>query len=248
MQKNRQGSESQSLDVVFRSDTIVPDMNTLSAGDLGATLLGKTRGAVLGLLLGRPDQEFHVRQVARLSGATLGPVQRELKLLAQIGVLKSRKVGHQLLYSANATSPVHEELRSLVVKTVGMADILKAAMNPLAAQIRVAFLFGSFAQGRHQAASDVDVMVIGDTSLADVAKALADSQRRLGREINPTVYRAAEFATKVNDGHHFLNAVIAGPKVFLIGDEHELSRLAEERLASTPQNKPPGNRRVARGG
>ena len=75
-------------------------MDTIATDEVGSVLLGKTRGAVLGLLLGRPDEEFHVRQIARLSGATLGPVQRELKLLARIGVLKCRAVGHQLLYGA----------------------------------------------------------------------------------------------------------------------------------------------------
>jgi predicted nucleotidyltransferase len=232
--------------IVSKSDTIVPDMDTPTVDDLGTVLFGRTRGAVLGLLLSRPDEEFHVRQIARLSGATLGPAQRELKLLAQVGVLKCREVGHQLLYRADPASPIHEELRGLIVKTVGMADVLKAAMRPLAAQITIAFLFGSFAQGRQQAASDVDLMVIGDTSVAAVAKALAEPQRRLGREINPTVYRAAEFTAKLREGHHFLGAVMAGPKVLLIGDEHELSRLAEERVDSAAQDQSAGNRRPAR--
>jgi hypothetical protein len=92
--------------------------------------------------MGRPDEEFHVRQIARLSGATLGPVQRELKLLARVGVLKCREVGSQLLYRADPASPVHEELRGLVIKTVGVADVLKPALSGVA-EIRVAFLFGS---------------------------------------------------------------------------------------------------------
>jgi hypothetical protein len=101
-------------------------MDTPTVDDLGTVLLGRTRGAVLGLLLGRPDEEFHVRQVARLSGATLGPVQRELKLLARVGVLKCREVGNQLLYHADPASPVHEELRGLVIKTVGIMPELEA--------------------------------------------------------------------------------------------------------------------------
>jgi uncharacterized protein len=221
-------------------------METPSVDELGKVLWGKTRGAVLGLLLTRPDEEFHVRQVARLSGATLGPVQRELKLLAGIGILKCREVGHQLLYRADPVSPVYDELRGLVVKTVGMADVLRSAIKPLADQIPVSFVFGSFAHGRQHAASDVDVMVIGDTLVATVAKAMAAAQRRLNREINPTVYRPAEFAAKLRDGHHFLSAVMASPKVFLIGDEHELSRLAEERVASAPQDHAAGNRRPDR--
>lgn len=221
-------------------------MDTPTVDDLGTVLLGRTRGAVLGLLLSRPDEEFHVRQIARLSGATLGPVQRELKLLAQVGVLNCREVGNQLLYRADPTSPVHEELRGLIIKTVGMADVLKAALRGLVGQIRVAFLFGSFAKGLQQKASDVDLMVVGDVSMATLAKALTESQRRLSREINPAIYRGTEFAIKLRDGNHFLNAVMAGPKIFLIGDEHELSRVAEERMAPAPQNQPAGNRRANR--
>lgn len=232
--------------VVSISDTIVSDMDTVAIDDLGTVLLGKTRGAVLGLLLSRPDEEFHVRKIARLSGATLGPVQRELKLLSQIGILKRREVGHQLLYRADPASPIHEELRGLVLKTVGMADLLKKAISPLSAQIQMAFVFGSFAHGRQHAASDVDLMVVGNTSVATVAKALAEPQRRLSREINPSIYRSAEFAAKLREGHHFLTAVMASPKIFLIGDEHELSRLAKERLAPATPNQSTGNRRVAR--
>ena len=95
----------------------------------------------------------------------------------------------------DAASPVHE-LRSLVVKTVGLADLLREAIEPLKGHIRVALLFGSFAQGRQRVASDVDLMVIGATSVAAIAKALTSAQTRLGREINPTIYRPAEFATQ----------------------------------------------------
>jgi predicted nucleotidyltransferase len=220
-------------------------MDTLNIDDLGTALFGKTRGAVLGLLLSRPDEEFHVRQVARLSGATLGPVQRELKLLAQVGILSRREVGRQILYQADPASPIRDELRGIVIKTVGMADLLKSAIKPLAEQIRVAFLFGSFARGREHKASDIDLMVIGDTTVAAISRALAEAQRRLGREINPTLYRSAEFAAKLSDEHHFINAVMNGPKVFLLGDEHELSRVAKERMASAAQDKPAGSRRLA---
>lgn len=207
--------------------TIVPIQRTLSAADLSSVLLGKTRGAVLSLLLGRPDGEYHVRQIARLSGAALGPTQRELKLLARVGVLKSRLQGRQLLYRADPTSPVYHELRSLVVKTVGMSDVLKEALSPLATQIRVAFVFGSFARSQHRAASDVDLMVIGDLTFAALATALRVPQKSLGRDVNPSLYRPSEFSAKLNDGHHFLNAVVDGPKLFLIGDQNDLSRLAE---------------------
>ena len=210
------------------------------------TLLGKTRGAVLGLLLGRPDEEFHVRQVARLSGASLAPAQRELKVLARVGVLKCRAVGRQLLYAADPASPVYEELRGIVAKTVGAAGLLAAALRPLAAQVRVAFLFGSVARGEERASQRRGRDGGRRRAVRDGRPALAGPQRRLGREVNPTVYRPAEFADRLAAGHHFLTAVLAAPKVYLVGDEHELSRVAEERLAAPARHDEAGGHRPAR--
>src|SRR5579863_3820980 len=122
-------------------------MITQAANELGGVMFGKTRGLVLAMLLGRPDEEFHVRQVVRLSGGGLGPVQRELKLLAGVGVLDRREVGRQVFYRANRDCPVFEDLRGLVLKTVGVAGALAVALAPLSDRIRVAFVFGSIARG-----------------------------------------------------------------------------------------------------
>jgi predicted nucleotidyltransferase len=113
-------------------------------------------------------------------------------------------------------------------------------LTPLSDQIRAAFLFGSLAGGQEHASSDVDLMIVGDVSFAAVVRALADSQRRLGRDVNPTVYRSAEFAAKLRSRHHFLTTVTNGPKLFLVGDEDELARLAEERLAPPARHQPNG--------
>jgi uncharacterized protein len=215
------------------------------ADAVSATLLGKTRGSVLGLLLTRPGEAFHVRQVARLTGAGLGPVQRELKLLARIGVLKRQEIGRHVLYRAEPACPVHEELRGLILKTVGVAGQVRQALAELTAQIRLAFIFGSYASGTQHSASDVDLLVVGDVPFATLVLALAEPQRRLGREINPSVYGPAEFADKLQSGHHFLTSLKTAPKVFLIGDEHEFSRLAEERLDSCASNQPRRDRRLA---
>jgi predicted nucleotidyltransferase len=209
-------------------------------------LLGKTRGAILALLLNTADEPLHVRRIARLAELGLGPTQRELKLLTRLGVLKRQEVGRQVLYSIDPSCPVQQELRDLILKTFGVAGMLQRAMRPLAAEIRVAFLFGSFAQGRQKSASDIDVLVIGDASFTAVARVLLESQRQLKREINPAVYRPAEFAAKLRDGHPFLTAVMGAAKTFLLGDENELSRVAEERLAANPSVQSAGNRQPAR--
>src|SRR5262249_44745954 len=109
-----------------------------------------------------------------------------------------------------------------------------------------AFLFGSFAQGRQKSASDVDLFIIGDVSFTAIARSLVESQRQLKREINPTVYGPAEFIAKLGQGHPFLTRVLAAEKVFLVGDDSELSRVAKERLASAASGHARRGRRPAR--
>jgi predicted nucleotidyltransferase len=212
--------------------------------EAGSVLFGKTRGAVLALLMGRPDEEFHVRQIARLTGAGLGPVQRELLVLTQIGVLARRTVGRQVLYQADKQGALYNELRGLTLKTVGAAALLAHAIQPLSNRIHVAFIFGSLAANRQRQSSDIDVMIIGDVEFSTVAHAIAEPQRMLTREVNPSVYRLDEFTRKLEAGHAFLTAVLNAPKIFLIGDEHELRRLGEKRLAAPPSSGRAGNRRA----
>jgi predicted nucleotidyltransferase len=209
-------------------------------------LFGKTRRAVLGLLFTRPDESFHLREVARLSGAPLGPVQREVAALTAAGLLIREPRGRQVFYRLDSRCPVFNELKSLVLKTAGLVDLLRQALAPLAGSLRVAFVFGSFARGEHGHASDVDLLVIGKVTFADLAAALRVTQARLGRVVNPTVYSPDEFRRKRDAGNHFLSRVIAGPKLFVVGGEDDLAAMATERMAEAARPEPAGNRRPVR--
>jgi predicted nucleotidyltransferase len=207
--------------------TIAPDMSTAEKIDkLGATLFGKTRRAVLALLYSHPDESFYLRQIARVTGAGMGSLQRELKLLSEAGIIQRSEIGRQAFFQANSASPVFSELRNLIIKTFGVADVVRAALSPLADTIKAAFIFGSMTGSEFKQDSDVDVMVIGDTAFSEVVAALSPVQETLAREINPSVYPAEEFRSKLDGGHHFLKTVMKGPKLFLIGDENELKKLA----------------------
>jgi predicted nucleotidyltransferase len=221
-------------------------MVTGTTDSIGDLLFGKTRQAVLGLLFLRPEESFHLRQIVRLSGAGVGPVQRELGKLVAAGLILREERGRQVYFQA-AQSPVFNDLRGLLVKTAGCADVLREALTPLAPKIRSAFIFGSFAKGNARSESDVDVMVVGDVKFADVARALIAPQRQLARQINPTVYPPAELERKRRARHHFILDVLSGPKVFLIGDERELAAVAKERVASPTPAKRARSRRAARG-
>jgi predicted nucleotidyltransferase len=209
-----------------------------SAGkDISSLLFGKTktRRAILSLLYGHVEESYYLRQIVRTTGFGLGPIQRELKQLTDVGIIRRSESGHQVYYQANPASPVFKELKSLITKTVGVADTLHKALTPLANYINLAFIYGSIARGEEKRQSDIDLLVVGNASFSKVVKALRSAQETLGREINPTVYPPEEFHSRTAEGHYFLQDVLGGEKIFIIGDENELKRLAGERLAGQTQ-------------
>jgi DNA-binding transcriptional ArsR family regulator len=123
------------------------------------------RKRVLSLLLLRPEQKIHVREVARLTGTVAGTTGRELKKLAQAGLLLAEQRGNQLLYCANQQCPIYSELASILRKTSGLAEVLIEAMLPLSAQEDAAFVFGSVASAKEAQYSDIDVCVVAFTGL-----------------------------------------------------------------------------------
>ena len=197
-----------------------------TASVLSRTLFGRTRGAVLAVLYGHVGDSFHLRQLSRLTKITLGAVQRELRQLVDAGLVTRRASGNQVLYSANEANPVFTEMKGLVTKTVGIHDVLLAALHPLKERISLAFIYGSTARLKDNAQSDVDLMIVGRVHFPDVIEHLADAQKTLNREINPTVYSTREFGKKLRG--NFLKTVLSENKLFLIGDESVLRELGQK--------------------
>jgi uncharacterized protein len=197
-----------------------------TASTLSDTLFGHTRGAVLSVLYGHIGESYYLRQLARLTDIALGPVQRELRQLVDAGLVTKKIVGAQTLYSANQESPVFGEIKSLVIKTVGMRDVLYAALEPLQRKIDLAFVYGSIAHSVERESSDVDLMIVGGTDFGSVTSTLMDAQKTLNREINPTVYSVREFRAKLTG--NFLKNVLAEKKLFIIGDENVLRELGKK--------------------
>lgn len=205
---------------------IKPNMGTSitpapsSAAD---ALFPKVRQRVLAVLFGTPDRSFYTNEVIGLAQSGAGAVQRELADLAGAGLLTVRRQGNQKHFQANAASPVFAELRGLVLKTMGLADVLRAALAPLAPQIEQAFVFGSIAKQQDTAASDVDLLVVSDTlGYGDVFGALEGASQTLGRTINPALYTAADFLARLQGDNAFINRVMQQPKIWLIGQEESL--------------------------
>jgi predicted nucleotidyltransferase len=211
-------------------------MSTTSNG-LADLLFGRTRGALLALLYGRADQSFYTRQIAREVDASVGAVQRELENLSKVGLIVRKSLGSQVFYQANRNAPIFREVQALVNKTVGIFSILQAALHPLSKRIVVAFVYGSVAREEETTQSDIDLMVIGKATLDEVLSRLSPFEKSIGRPINPTVYSIAEFKSKIASGNHFLNAVVKGQKVFLVGDDDELGKVGGVRLAKAGTDK-----------
>jgi len=190
-------------------------------------LFGKTRQAVLALLYGRADSSFYTKQVLDAVKIGRGTVQRELKNLTDTGIITREVQGRQVYYRANAQCPIFNELKSIVRKTFGVADVLRQSLAPKVNKVRVAFIFGSVARSVDDRRSDIDMMVVGGISFGDVVSLLSPAEEKLGREVNPVVYPVAEFKKKVKEDHHFVKTVLEDEKIFVIGDENELRRLAE---------------------
>jgi predicted nucleotidyltransferase len=191
---------------------------------LADALFTKVQQRVLAVLFGNSGRSFYANEIIALAESGTGAVQRELAKLAAVGLITMRRQGNQKHYQANALSPVFDELRGLVLKTFGLADIVRTALSPLAPQIRAAFVYGSVAKAQDTATSDVDLMVVSDTvTYADVFSALEKVSSDLGRTVNPTVYTVREFDRRVHDGKAFVTRVMKQPKLWLIGDERGLA-------------------------
>jgi predicted nucleotidyltransferase len=196
-----------------------------SRRSLADALFTKTQQRVLAILFGQPDRSVYASELIRTAGTGSGAAQRELARLETSGLVLSRRVGAQKHYQANTTSPLFAELHSIVLKTVGLAQPLRAALKPLAASIRAAFVYGSIAKATDRASSDIDLMIISETlTYGEVLGALERVTKALGRDVNPTVYSAAEFAKRARHENAFVTRVLEQPKVWIIGGEDDLRR------------------------
>jgi predicted nucleotidyltransferase len=187
-------------------------------------LFAKVQQRVLGVLFGNPGRSFYANEVIGLARSGTGAVQRELARLEAAGLVVASRIGKQKHYQANQRSPVFAELRALVLKTSGLADVLREALTPVADKVRAAFVYGSIAKGQDTAASDVDLMVISERlTYADLFGTLGDASAHLGRKVAPTIYSPRELARRRKQDSAFVTRVLEQPKLWLIGDEGDFA-------------------------
>jgi len=198
-------------------------INPTESTSLADALFPKVRQRILTVLFGAPDRSFYANELIALAASGTGAVQRELASLSESGLLTVNKQGNQKHYQANANAPVFAELRSLVLKTMGLADVLRQALSPLAAQIDFAFVYGSVARQQDTAQSDVDVMIVSASlGYGEVFGALEQAAVSLGRKVNPTIYTPLEWSKRLAQDSAFVTRVVQQPKIWLIGTEEQI--------------------------
>lgn len=196
---------------------------SVSATALADALFTKSQQRVLGVVFGNPARTFYANEIIARAGSGNGAVQRELAKLEGAGLVRVTRVGNQKHYQANADASVFSALHELVLKTSGLADVLRESLAPIRGGIKAAFVFGSIAKGQDTAGSDIDLMVVSDeVAYADLFNVIEGASLRLGRSVNPTVYSVSELEKRLRERKSFVVRVLKQPKIWLVGGEDDL--------------------------
>ena len=191
---------------------------------IASALFSESQSRLYRWLFGQPERSFHLSELRRLTGLGSASLQRELRKLTDAGLVSSERVGNLRRFRADPNSPVWHEMVTLTRKTLGVVPLLREALLPLTPRLRAAWVFGSVARQTDTAASDIDVMLVGDDlTLTEVLEHLLPLESELGRTINPTCYSRAEFDRRRTEPDSFVERVFAQPTLPLIGGVDGLS-------------------------
>jgi predicted nucleotidyltransferase len=189
-------------------------------------LISKTMQGLLASTVLQPGRAWYLSDLAKRLSVCPSSLQSSLAALVKSGILTRRKDGNRVYFQADPNCPFLPELQGLIGKTVGLVDVLREAMAKLAKRIAVAFIHGSVARSAEKSSSDVDLIVIGDLGVADLAPVLEEAEAQLDRSVNVSVYSSAEFSKKLAAKNHFLVSILEKEKIFIIGDCHDLEKIA----------------------
>jgi len=173
------------------------------------------------------DRSWYIRELARELEIPYSMLYKEVKNLVSLGVINEEKRGKVTLVSVNKSLPFFAELKSLMVKTVGLSDLLRTGLSELK-QIRYALVYGSFASGEESASSDVDLLIVGDVDEERLLKVVGGIEKEVGREINYILWSEKEFMERVKSKHHLLRDIASKPVIMLVGKEDEFRRVVKK--------------------
>lgn len=207
-----------SMKALKPSSRFVRKRDELPSLGLAESLFSRVQLRVLALLFGQPERGFQGAELIRLAGSGVGAVHRELTRLVSSGIVSVQPLGRQKIYSANRESPIFRELHGLIIKTVGLSQPLRGALEPFAHRIMYAFIYGSTARGDDHAASDVDLMIIGDElAYPEVLAALLPVEHAIGRNVSVHLLNSDEFERRLQSRDSFVAKVMSQEKLTLLG-------------------------------
>lgn len=184
-------------------------------------LFSEYRRKVLSLLFIEAGRAFHVREIARRTATQAGTLHKELSRLAKSGILLRQRQGNQICYQANADCLIFPELAAIFRKVCGPAECLRQTLAAFGEAIERAFIFGSVASGKATAASDIDVLIVGKLSFAEVIQAVYPLQETLGREINPKLYSPEAWRAALAENSAFIQDIMQKPQLWIAGDKDD---------------------------
>ena len=190
---------------------------------VASALFSRVQLRVLGIVIGQPNQDFQITEIIRLAGSGRGAVQRELENLCAAGIVLVKSNKRRKTYQANKDAPIFAELYSIILKTVGLLEPLKLALNSYKSKIDLAFVYGSVAKGADTAKSDIDLVIIGQgLTYSELYGSLQKAEKVLLRPIHPSLMTVSEWKRKLADKNPFLTKILQQPKLFVFGTENEL--------------------------
>jgi predicted nucleotidyltransferase len=195
---------------------------------IASVLFSGTQQRLLSALLLNSHQPVYAMALANHLGVRPSTLQRDLAKFTAAGILKMSRNGNRTYFQANEECPVFPELRSLLIKTAGLVDVLRGELVPLAPKIKMAAVYGSFASGTETSRSDIDLLIVGSVKMIDLSPLLEQATGKLRRQINPSLYTPEEFSQKARRSH-FVQSVLGKPLLFLLGSNSDLEAITGRR-------------------
>ncbi len=191
----------------------------------------KTREKILRLFFNDTEKKYYLREIEKILNISVGNVRRELLFLKSAGLFQKEKSGNQIYYFLNKKSPIFEDFKRIVSKTIGAEAVLKQKLISIKG-IKIAFVYGSFAKEKEDALSDMDIFIVGEINEDNFLLSVREAEKILSREINYVIFTEDDLVRELSKKDVFLKDVIGGKKIFLIGDKNDLEKIIGRRKNS----------------
>lgn len=198
-------------------------------GSFSNLFRSETRKKLLLLFFLNAEREYYLRELERLLGVSAGNIRREILKLEKDNIINFRRIGNIVLYQINTKNKLYNELKKVVLYSVGVQELLAPVFNIPA--FKTVFIYGSYAKGELDFSSDIDVFALTDNDLTEkdylkINKEVEKIQEKISREISLDIYSRMDIVKKKSGEDPYLLDVLKGKKIFIKeGGESELQLL-----------------------